>query len=728
MQNITKALLGTALLLFGVSEALAQTDVLAINDGLRGAEDGGSVTITLTNAVPVAGMQLTLIDEPDLLEMTDLRVTGRAGGSFDVAAFHSPGDGTEKLLVLCTDPASALVPGDGTVIEIDFTLDPGAPPGRIRLRVSGLILVDANGQLIPAVVQEGTIFDPQVTVFREVGKAAGFEELFALPGQGAFASAWADYDLDGDDDLFYAGGFNMYTTLFRNNGDGTFTEFGESSRIATVAQGAEAAAWGDYDNDGDPDLLMLHLGSAVLLMENNEHDTFTDRTAAAGLASLNETGSSISWVDFNSDGLLDIHIGNGFLFQNNGDKTFRDVALETGIGGVTGTAWADYDNDGDLDVLNDEGQYRNDGGVFTNVTGSTGLICCAGGRSFWGDYDNDGDLDLYMTGASDFGGNGVSVFYQNNGDGTFSDITAAAGLDVSESRTAAWADFDNDADLDLFVSRPSTIDAPYLLFRNNNDGTFEDIALPADVVRGEWFPVHPAAEQGRSAAWSDYNGDGRLDLFVANMVPPDYLFKNLGNGEDNHFLYLKLIGTGSNRSGIGARVTVETGGLAQIREVEGGGNASQNSLPVEFGLGRAEQVDRIIVRWPSGLVEAKTDPTPADQMLTIVEGTLTPTGVRSETRTELPQQVRLFQNYPNPFRTATHIRYDLPRQSRVTIRVYDVLCRHVATLLDEDRSAGFHHLQWDGQLRDGRQASSGLYFVRMSTDDTVQSLSLVRVK
>ena len=291
-------------------ESFAQTNTFRLGDGVRGPMNtGGTISVFLNNTLPVVGVQFTLVNKPGLLS---------------VAAVHN---------------------SEGTSAVFD--------------------VVDFNN------LSGDTFFDPQVTLFEEISKAAGFEVLFELPGRGAFASAWPDYDLDGDMDLLYLSGFNIYSTLFRNNGD----------------------------------------------------------------------------------------------------KTFRNVTQETGMNIITNVVWIDFDNDGDLEPINDESQLRNDNGVFTDLTGTTGIDNRGGGFTSWGDYDNDQDLDLFINGNS-----GISVLYRNNGNDSFTDVTSTAGVAVAESRSSTWADFDNDADIDLFVTRPSMIDSPYVLFRNKGDGTFTDIA------------------------------------------------------------------------------------------------------------------------------------------------------------------------------------------------------------------------------------------------------------
>jgi len=723
MQNKLNIFLYIGVILLVAFESFAQTSTFRLGDGVRGPMNtGGSISVLLNNTQPVAGVQFTLVNEPALLSVTNARSGARSSVVFDVIDFNSLSGDTIKILAMNADASAQLEAGEGEVLQIDFNLQPDAPPGLIPLDIAELYIVDVNGQLISMVAQGGTFFDPQVTEFEEISKAAGFEELYRLPGQGAFASAWADYDLDGDLDFLYAGGFNTYTTLFRNNSNGTFTELGEISGIATIAQGADIAAWGDFDNDGDPDICMRHRGNQFLLAENNGDGTFTDATASSRI-NIQNGGSSVTWVDINNDGHLDIHVGDGFLFQNNGDKTFRDVTQETGMNIITGVVWVDFDNDGDLEPINDESQLRNDNGVFTDLTGTTGIDNRGGGFTSWGDYDNDQDLDLFINGNS-----GVSVLYRNNGNGTFTDVTSSTGVAVAESRSSTWADFDNDSDIDLFVTRPSMIDSPYVLFRNNGDGTFTNIAKPARLERGDWYSEHWLAEIGRSVAATDFNKDGKVDLFIANTTPPDYLFENHGNGAGNHFLVLTLVGTNSNKSAIGARVIVEAGGITQIREVEGGANPSQNSLLVEFGLGQAQQVDKITIRWPSGLEESTTRAIAVDQFLTLEEGTLHTVGVAENQDSAIPTEFALFQNYPNPFNPVTTFQYQLPKAEHVTLTIYNLMGQKVRTLVNEVKQPGSYKIEWNGKNSYQVDVGTGLYVVRMEAGEFTESKKILLMK
>ena len=690
MRNIHRVIINIIIVFALGSKLLSQTDSLFVGDGVRGVgSTPGTVKISLRNSSAVAGVQLSIRSDPNYLIATDVRLSERAKGIFNILEFFVTENSSLRVLAMSTNPTKIILPGKGTIFEIDFEIVTGAPNITIKQSITWLKIVGKSGQFITTFTKGGTFFDPKITAFREVTKTAGFDQLLEVSFPGATGSAWADYDSDGDQDLLYSGDF---TTLLANNGDGTFTHVGEASGIlTTIAQNpmfdvVNSAAWGDYDNDGDPDIIMV-AGDFILLMENNGDGTFADITPGSGLKI--EKGGTTSWVDFNNDGFLDIHVGNGSLFQNNGDKTFHNVTQETGVTIITNMVWVDFDNDGDLDAINDESQLRNDKGVFTNLTGTTGIVNRAGGFTSWGDYDNDQDLDLFINGNS-----GVSVLYRNNGNGTFSDVTSTAGVTVTESRSATWADFDNDTDIDLFVTRPTIKDDPYRLFRNNGDGTFTDIHQLANVIIGRWIP---GADPGFSAAWTDFNNDGKIDLFVGNETYPDFLFENRGNGTGNHFLVLTLVGTNSNKSAIGARVTVVAGGITQIREVEGGANTSQNSLPVEFGLGQAQQVDKITIRWPSGLIESTTKAIAVDQFLTLEEGTLHTVGVAEALDSEIPKEFALFQNYPNPFNPVTTFQYQLPKAEHVTLTIYNLMGQKVRTLVNEVKQPGSYKIEWNSK-------------------------------
>jgi hypothetical protein len=422
--------------------------------------------------------------------------------------------------------------------------------------------------------------------------------------------AWGDYDNDGDLDLFVGNFGTRFNFLYRNNGDGSFTRI-TSGDIATDDPNSEGCAWGDYDNDGDLDLFVaVGLNGNDLLYQNNGDGTFTKVTSGS-LVTSGGSSRGCAWGDYDNDGYIDLFISNeqgqnNFLFHNNGDGTFAKVAsgkIVTDGGNSTGCAWGDYDNDGYLDLFvpnNNENNFlyhNNRDGAFTRIT--TGRMVTDGGSSFgcaWGDYDNDGYLDLFVANL-----NQRNFLYHNNGDGTFTKITSGQIVtDVGYSWGAAWADYDNDGFLDLFVANgpPSGPGQNDFLYRNNGDGTFTKITTGSLVND---------AASGDGCAWGDYDNDGFLDLFVTNLNDQNnLLYRN--NRNSNNWLVVQCVGRISNRAGIGVKVRAKTtvAGQArwQLREISGGsGYASQNALYAHFGLGDATTVDVLRVEWPSGVLQ-----------------------------------------------------------------------------------------------------------------------------
>jgi hypothetical protein len=475
--------------------------------------------------------------------------------------------------------------------------------------------------------------------------------------------AWGDFDGDGYLDLA-AAAFHADSTpfeavhLYRNNGPGpngfTFTKVTTGAIATTLVNGA-GLAWGDYDNDGQLDLFVGNHGTRNLLFRNTGNGAFI-KTTNAPFASDPSFAFNAAWADYNLDGYLDLFVTNldidqpkrNYFYQNNGDGSFKKLTTnEVGsiladTGRMASVAWADYDNDGDPDLfitrpLYDGTSllYRNNGdGTFQKMSGNNvGDIVRDNGQGInggssgisWGDYDNDGDLDLFVAVGAEARVAPSNLLWRNNGNGTFSRMsTNEVGAIVGEpgaSTSPAWADYDNDGWLDLFVVRPGLqgIGADNLLFRNNGDGTF------AKVTTGS--PVHDSGSEW-GMAWGDFDNDGFMDLFVCNGYNPfatstqsNVLYRN--NGNTNHWLKLALVGTVSNRSAIGAKVRVKTtsGGKTfwQLREVSGSGNGfSFQDMRPNFGLGQAALAETVRIEWPSGIVQELQNVT-ANQILTVTE-------------------------------------------------------------------------------------------------------------
>lgn len=456
--------------------------------------------------------------------------------------------------------------------------------------------------------------------------------------------------------------------VYLNNGNGTFTDIRATAGLKM--EDPDTGSWlgfafGDYDNDGNLDLIIVEppyqngQGKAPtrdLLYKGHGDGSFEYVSDKVGLELGRNYGESAFWVDYDNDGFLDLFIknlpdkgvgGENVLYHNNGNGTFTKVPDAGGLlhasHGVTeGTvcSFIDYDNDGYMDVAfagngSAETLYHNQGnGTWVDVTDSAGLTPHLNSNAIaWGDYNNDGLVDLYISRGSPTG-NGylTDTLYRNNGNGTFTDVTDSAQLTESTNTWAAiWGDYDNDGFLDLFVARPGTtnpgIGNANLLYHNNGDGTFTDVAAAEGVALQD----NKDTSAHKVAAWGDYNNDGFLDLLLKDGVGPTaingteaargyhFLFRN--NGNDNHFIEVNLQGVKSNLHGIGARVTVSSPENIIYRENNGGGGgeyASQGSGPLHFGIGQARRV-RVRVEWPSGIVD-NLKGVRGNSTITVIEG------------------------------------------------------------------------------------------------------------
>jgi len=491
-----------------------------------------------------------------------------------------------------------------------------------------------------------------------------------------------DYNNDGFLDIFFTNGAaipslektdpSYWNRLFRNNGDGTFTDVTEKAGLQGIGYSMGVAA-GDYDNDGFVDLYVTGVNRNQLF-HNNGDGTFTDVTEKAGVGGVvPKLGKAWSvaagWFDYNNDGLLDLFVVNylnygiktatpcvqqglpaycspvdflgtpNILYRNNGDGTFTDVSEQSHIskyvGKGMGLAFADYDNDGftDIFVSNDTFEnyllHNNRDGTFTNVALLAGVAYNAFGNAIAGmgadfrDIDDDGRPDIFETAMF---GEGFPL-YKNLGDGQFQDVTATAGLSALTSRSTAWGvgvfDFDNDGNKDLFTANSDILDnsmelahRPYPLpnrvFRNKGGLAFEDLSSKA----GASFSV-PAPHRG--AAFGDFNNDGKIDVVVTvlNGVPEIWMNRS---SSQNHSIILKLIGVKSNRDGLGTKVKVTTSLGSQYNHATTAVSYNSSSdKRVHFGLGSAGVVDTIELTWPSGIKQVLKN-VKADQILTVTEG------------------------------------------------------------------------------------------------------------
>jgi len=495
--------------------------------------------------------------------------------------------------------------------------------------------------------------------------------------------ALLDYDGDGYLDIYLVNGAALpslqkespayWNRLFRNNHDGTFTDVTERAGLAGAGYGMGVAV-GDYDNDGRPDLFLANV-TGNQLFHNNGDGTFTDVTAKAGLAGAQMNGKKMwsvgaGWFDYNNDGLLDLFVVNycvwevnkdpycalkngmraychptvyaslhNTLYRNNGDGTFTDVSQETGIAGHTGkgmsVSFADYDGDGFLDafVTNDTtpaflfhnlgGKRFEEVGVAAGDGYATDGSTLSGMGSDFRDVNNDGQPDIWYTAVE----HQSFPLLINSGHGDFDDLTWASGLQAT-TEMSGWGngiyDFDNDGWKDLFVARANVLDniselipsrkypESNSIFRNLENGKFQEVSAAA----GPDFQLEAAH---RGAAFGDLDNDGRVDVVVSVLGGQVKLFHNISD-TGNHWVLLKLVGTKSNRMGIGAQIHITTeDGRSQWNEVTTAvGYASSSDSRVHFGLGKNQRIKDLEIRWPSGIKQTLHD-LAVDRILTIEE-------------------------------------------------------------------------------------------------------------
>ncbi len=494
-----------------------------------------------------------------------------------------------------------------------------------------------------------------------------------------------DYDNDGWPDIFLVNGTTLEgfpagtasapsNHLYRNNHDGTFVDVTTKAGLTATGWG-QGVCVGDYDNDGWEDLYVTYYGRNRLY--HNQNGAFTEVAGDSGVAGTGKAwGTGCAFVDYDRDGLLDLMVANyvdfevstapapgerascvwkgvpvmcgprglpgskNILYHNLGKGKFEDVTAKAKIDQTSGhyafsVSTFDFDDDGwpDIFVACDSTPsilyHNNRDGTFTDVAVTAGAAFNEDGReqagmgSTIGDYDGDGRLDIFKTNFSD----DTSTLYRNNGNGTFDDVTFAAGLGLY-TRYLGWGtmflDFDNDSWPDLLLvnghvypevdkqNLGSSYEEPRILYHNNGNKTFSDISAQAG-------PAITAVHAGRGLAIGDLWNDGRISAVITNMNAPASLLVNQVRSP-NHWIGIKAVGTKSNRDGIGARVTVKVGARVLVDEVRSGSSYdSNNDMRIHFGLGSATRIDSIQIRWPSGLTE-RFENISVDTIHTLKEG------------------------------------------------------------------------------------------------------------
>jgi hypothetical protein len=558
--------------------------------------------------------------------------------------------------------------------RIDHALASGAPVLRQSLVRRERIVAAACAAIVSFCLTAAAA-ESDLPVFTDVTLQAGIDAKHSfgdyklsniVEGTGAGA-VFFDYDGDGRLDIYLPNGCwlaevndnrgrplrgKLSNHLYRNNGDGKFTDVTDKAGVGDQGFGFGASA-ADFDADGDLDLLVLNYGPNVFY-RNNGDGTFTDVSAASGLADPSWSLSA-PWIDYDGDGDLDVYVVNyleydagkfrsyyaaaGYpgplsyggqqdhLYRNTGDGTFTDVTGEAGLTNPNGRGMsatvADLNNDDlpDIYVANDAMEnyyYQNTGrGTFTSEGLLTGLAFGEGGQGVSsmgptvGDVDRDGRLDVYVPDM------GYGCLLMNRGE-YFEDRTAPSRLAVVCGQYTGWGgvllDYDNDGYLDVFVANGNAhheYTEEDVLMRNDGSGGFVDVAARS----GDYFRQKYV---GRGATWGDYDNDGDLDLLIANLNDSPRLLRNDG-GNRNGWLTVAAMLHGGVSAALGARVSVTTGSFTRIQEVSPvTGYLSQADPRVHFGLGTAKKADRVEIRWPDGR-KSHLENVDANQILSVVQ-------------------------------------------------------------------------------------------------------------
>jgi enediyne biosynthesis protein E4 len=559
-------------------------------------------------------------------------------------------------------------------------------------------------------------------------------------------ASWVDVDGDERLDLFIC-----RKDIFKNLGGGNFAMITNSVPLQGPVLGN---TWSDYDNDGDIDLYVvstIQANSTSHLFTNDGTGMFTRVLSGPIADSTGNSGWGCVWGDINNDTYTDLVIAAAFgfngvthpnrLFYNNGNGTFTRIDttnITDSNDAFTIPMFSDYDQDGDIDLFIGTGPANNIGSLdylwrnmlkeqnvpyfFNRIdTGIIGTDIVDGQNWNWIDIDNDGDLDGFLTNYSQ---NIRNRLYRCDGPRYYVKMTSAeAGTIVSDQGaylSNTWGDFDNDGDIDCFVTNDAGTSKYYT---NNGAGFFTRIDTLSIVINGQTY----------GASSGDFDNDGDLDLFIAGTNATKSLHRNETNNS-NKWVNIRCIGAGpasgmTNKSALGTIVKVKAiiNGVPkwQIREINAQNSFnSMNMLNVHFGLGNASVIDSMIVKWGGGLTQTFTNiainkfyKLPEGQGLTeIVIGI-------SQISNEVPAGFRLKQNYPNPFNPVTKIRFDVSKSSHVKISVYDITGRIVSTILNNYITAGTYAADFDGS-----KLASGTYFYTLESVDFRETKKMVLIK
>jgi hypothetical protein len=577
-----------------------------------------------------------------------------------------------------------------------------------------------------------------------VGNSATPNRLFLNRGDGTFAdvpnagglgssslwfSAWTLRDDDRLMDVILAGAWACDLTLFHNSGNGTFVDVTGPSGLPTNLPDVSGLCWIDYDNDGDEDLYCSRgfssdCGDAFAsdstttmkflsyLPDQPEAESGADQFEVAAAAAGLSVKIVIDWdarpFDHIFLGASGAHPSTPTFYLGNGSYLGRPPHVAGHNFGCY--IWQDaMGGPWHIEASTDFGTEHRVGGTVTAASGHLTGFSTSGVET-----------QVTPPGMDD-------RFFRNRGNGTFEDVTAAAGIaDSLDGHSCISADFDNDGWLDLHVTNGRNLsglvvhNGPNLLYLNNRDGTFRERAALCGAD-------NRIDGSGGGGAWADYDQDGFPDLFITNgwgVFPfnrgPHVLYHNQGNG--NHWVRLRLVGTVSNRDATGARVRIEADGQTQWRTQFGGVNdMSQNTMIVHFGLGSATRIETLVIDWPAGGSDVFHD-LAVDRTYLFTEGQTA--GILAPPAS--PLRLRLDPVAPNPLREGATLSYELPAAGRVRLEIFDPAGRCVRRLIDATQYAGRHAIPWDARDGSGRRLPRGVYCARLRCgEDAVAQRRLV---
>jgi hypothetical protein len=550
-------------------------------------------------------------------------------------------------------------------------------------------------------------------IAQQIGINTTYFDDHYVPGGGA---GFADYDNDGDIDIIIASrtGFRVF-----NNNNGYFTDVTQQSGIDFTGIGMKSVVWGDFNNDGWRDVFLTSWQLGSRLYKNNGDGTFTNVTAASGInVPVHYQTVTAAWGDINRDGYIDLYIGNygniegagdepNYLFRNNGNGTFTDITTASGTRDSSlkkplAIVIFDYDMDGwqDIYIAMDKHQrstlFRNLGnGVFEDVTYFSNTMCFFDAMGIAvGDYNHDGFFDMHVS-----NGPPGNATFRNNGNGTFTDVAVPTNTTINkECWGNSFIDYDNDGWCDLYVTASAGIDMCDVLYKNNRNGTFSNVGFNIGI--GDSTYTYGVAK-------GDYNNDGYPDI-CATMSRDSVTYFYRNNGGANNWIKLKCIGVQSNRDAIGTVVTSYAGGTRNMQVILGGSSyLSSDDVELIIGLGTADKADSIIIIWTNGMVDRSYNIQKGGRY-TAIEGNGV-IGIQPIS-SEIPYTYQLFQNYPNPFNPSTKFRFALPKPGYVTIKVFDITGKLISTVVNHEMHAGIFEADFDAS-----GLSSGVYFYRLSS-------------